>query len=75
MNPHTMAAVIGQNLVLNSVVSELVALLTSEQRSLLRERLTEHAREISPIDEFEPECSEYRAARFSEWIDALAPKP
>lgn len=74
MNPHTMAAVIGQNLVLNSVVSELVALLTDEQRALLRERLMEHAREISPIDEFEPDCSEYQSARFAEWVDALSPK-
>ena len=75
MNPHTMAAVIGEGLVLNSIVSELVGLLTPEQRALLRERLQEHVQDVGSIDEFEPDCSEYQRARFAEWHDLLAPKP
>jgi hypothetical protein len=75
MNPHTMAALIGQGLVLNSVVAELVALLTPEQRALLRERLREHAQDVGQIDEFEPDCSDYQRAQFAEWDDSLAPKP
>ena len=75
MNKHTVAGVIGQGLVLNSIVAELVALLTVEQRALLRERLREHAQNIAPIDEYEPDCSDYQRHRFAEWDGLLALEP
>jgi len=74
-NPHTMAGIIAIQLVHNSVIAELVALLTAEQRLLLADRLKQHTADIGPVDEFDPECAELQQARYQEWIDTLAPKP
>lgn len=72
---NTIAGLIAETIVLNSVVAELAALLTPEQRRLLSDRLRDHTDDLRPIDEFEPECSEIRRTRFAQWIDGLAPKP
>ena len=72
-NPHTMAGVIAGGLVLNAVLANLIATLTPDQRAKLRQNLIEASQEIEPIDEFEPDCSEYQKARFAEWIEMLAP--
>jgi DNA-binding GntR family transcriptional regulator len=75
MNPHTAAALIAQTLVLNSLVASLTSLLTPEQRAQLRARLAEQAQAIDPVEEFEPDCSDYQRARFVEWDQLLAPAP
>lgn len=73
MNPHTAAGVIGQSMVNNILIAELVALLSPEQRALLRERLQQQAQGIEPITEYEPDCSDYQRERFAEWDQLLAP--
>jgi hypothetical protein len=73
-NPHTIAGLIGQVLVLNTVLAEVVAMLNPEQKSKLRLRLEEATADIQPVDEFEPDCSEYQRQQFAEWIQALDQK-
>jgi hypothetical protein len=74
-NPHTMAYVVAHGLVLNTVVAELVALLTAEQRALLRQRLIEQSQDIGPVDEFDPERRQLQEQQFAQWVDLLSPKP
>ena len=75
MNPATAASIIGQTLVNNTIIMELVALLSPDQRALLRQRLQEAAAQVGEITEYEPDCSEYQRARFAELDQLLAPKP
>jgi hypothetical protein len=74
-NPYTMAGVLAQTMTLNSVLAELVGLLTAEQRQLLRTRLGEHLQEVGRVVEFEPDYSRQAKAGLQQWIDLLASKP
>jgi hypothetical protein len=75
MNDKTAAELIAQILVLNNVVAELVDLLTDAERELLRDGLRDQARNIVPIDKYEPDCSDSQRRRYKEWDDLAAPRP
>lgn len=70
---NTMAALIAQTMVMESMLTELFSLLTPEQRALLRSRLIQHEKNAAG-SEFEPHYSDYRQARYTEWLAALGPK-
>lgn len=75
MNPQTAAAVIGLGLANSAIISELVALLSADQKELLRLRLQARAQSIEPITEYEPDCSSIQREHLAEWDRLLAPKP
>jgi hypothetical protein len=75
MNKDTMAELIGRTLVLQTVVAELAVALTPQQRQQMARALQAAAADLAPIDAYEPECTQYRAQHYRQWLELLRAPP
>jgi uroporphyrinogen-III synthase len=75
MDKHTMAELIGRTLVLHTVVAELVVTLTPQQRQQMARALQAASADLRPIDAYEPECTQYRAQHYRQWLELLTAPP
>lgn len=69
---HTMGSLVAQVLTLNTVLANVVSVLTSDQRAKVLTGLTFDAQQIELVDDFEPDYSGLRAEALAHWIEALA---